>query len=116
MNQPVQQQSPPGVIAEMNPKPDHSEQSYKGSGKLTDRVAIITGGDSGIGRATAIAFAREGADVLISYLDEHEDAQETARWVAKAGHKAVLMPSDIQHPDHCRAIIARTIEDFGRLS
>ncbi|MDB5688747.1 MAG: dehydrogenase with different specificity (related to short-chain alcohol dehydrogenase)-like [Sphingomonas bacterium] len=115
MNQPVQQQSPPGLTAEMNPRPDHGEQSYTGSGKLADRVAIITGGDSGIGRATAIAFAREGADVLISYLDEHEDARETARWVEQAGRRAVLMPGDIQHADHCRAIIARTIEDFGRL-
>jgi hypothetical protein len=115
MNQPVQQQSPPGVTAEMNPKPDHGEESYKGSGKLEDRVAVITGGDSGIGRATAIAFAREGADVLISYLDEHEDAQETARWVEQAGRRAVLMPGDIQHADHCRAIIAKTVEVFGRL-
>jgi hypothetical protein len=115
MNQPVQQQSPPGVTAEMNPKPDHGEESYKGSGKLTDRVAIITGGDSGIGRATAIAFAREGADVLISYLDEHEDARETARLVEQAGRRGVLMPGDIQHADHCRAIIAKTMEVFGRL-
>jgi hypothetical protein len=115
MNQPVQQQSPPGTTAEMNPKPDHGERSYRGSGKLNDRVAVITGGDSGIGRATAIAFAREGADVLISYLDEHEDAQETARWVEQAGRRAVLMAGDIQHADHCRAIIAKAIEDFGRL-
>jgi hypothetical protein len=115
MNQPVQQQSPPGVTGAMNPKPDHGEERYKGSAKLTGRVAVITGGDSGIGRATAIAFAREGADVLISYLDEHEDAQETARWVEQAGRRAVLMPGDIQHADHCRAIVAKTIEEFGRL-
>jgi NAD(P)-dependent dehydrogenase (short-subunit alcohol dehydrogenase family) len=115
MTQPAQQQTPPGVTSAMDPKPDHGEHSYKGSGKLTDKVAVITGGDSGIGRATAIAFAREGADVLISYLDEHEDAQETARWVEQAGRRAVLMPGDIQHADHCRAIIAKTVETFGRL-
>jgi NAD(P)-dependent dehydrogenase (short-subunit alcohol dehydrogenase family) len=115
MTQPAQQQTPPGVTGAMNPKPDHGEQSYKGFGKLTDRIAVITGGDSGIGRATAIAFAREGADVLISYLDEHEDAQETARWVEQAGRKAVLVPGDIQHADHCRAIIAKAVETFGRI-
>src|SRR3954451_7058444 len=104
---PNQEQSVPGTEAEMTPKADHGETSYKGSGKLTGRKAIITGGDSGIGRAVAIAFAREGADVLISYLNEHEDAKETARFVEEAGRKAVLMPGDIQQEEHCKQIINR---------
>jgi NAD(P)-dependent dehydrogenase (short-subunit alcohol dehydrogenase family) len=99
----------------MTPKPDHGEESYRGSGKLAGKAAIITGGDSGIGRAVAIAFAREGADVLISYLDEHEDARETARWVEEAGRKVVLVPGDIQDKQHCRAIIQRGVDAFGRL-
>jgi NAD(P)-dependent dehydrogenase (short-subunit alcohol dehydrogenase family) len=110
-----QQHHTPGTTAEMNPPPDHGERSYKGSGRLAGKAAIVTGGDSGIGRAVAIAFAREGADVLISYLDEHEDARETARWVEEAGRKAVLMPGDIRHTDHCEAIIAKAVEAFGRL-
>jgi NAD(P)-dependent dehydrogenase (short-subunit alcohol dehydrogenase family) len=110
-----QQQSPPGVTREMQPPPDHGERSYVGCGKLAGKAAVITGADSGIGRAIAIAFAREGADVLISYLDEHDDARETARWVTEAGRKAVLVPGDIQDPAHCRAIIARAIEVFGRI-
>jgi len=115
MNQPPQQQDVPGHTSEMTPKPDHGEQSYKGSGKLEGRATVITGGDSGIGRATAIAFAREGADVLISYLDEHDDAKETARWVEEAGRKAVLVPGDIQDPAHCRAIIQKAVDEFGKL-
>jgi NAD(P)-dependent dehydrogenase (short-subunit alcohol dehydrogenase family) len=99
----------------MDPRPDHGEETYVGSGKLVGKVAIITGGDSGIGRAVAIAFAREGADVLISYLNEHEDAQETARWVERAGRKAVLMPGDVQDKQHCRAVIRRAVEAFGKL-
>jgi NAD(P)-dependent dehydrogenase (short-subunit alcohol dehydrogenase family) len=99
----------------MQQKPDHGERSYKGSGKLTGRAAVITGADSGIGRAVAIAFAREGADVLISYLDEDEDANETKRWVEKAGRKAVLVPGDVRDASHCRAIIAKAVEAFGRL-
>ena len=79
----------------MNPRPDHGEESYRGSGRLAGKAAVITGADSGIGRAVAIAFAREGADVLISYLDEHDDARETARWVEQAGRKAVLVPGDL---------------------
>src|SRR3954447_24817340 len=93
---PQQEQSVPGTEKELTPKADHGETSYKGSGKLAGRKAIITGGDSGIGRAVAIAFAREGADVLISYLNEHEDAKETAKYVEEAGRKAVLVPGDIQ--------------------
>jgi NAD(P)-dependent dehydrogenase (short-subunit alcohol dehydrogenase family) len=115
MGQPEQQQTPPGVEGEMQPQPDHGERSYKGSGKLMGKAAVITGGDSGIGRAVAIAFAREGADVLISYLDEHEDAKETARWVEEAGRKAMLVAGDIQDPAHCRAIIGKAVDAFGRV-
>jgi hypothetical protein len=95
MNQPVQQQQPPGTQSEMRPKPDCGEESYVGSGRLAGKAAVITGGDSGIGRAVAIAYAREGADVLISYLEEDDDAQETARLVEDAGRKAVLVRGDI---------------------
>jgi NAD(P)-dependent dehydrogenase (short-subunit alcohol dehydrogenase family) len=109
------QQEPPGETREMAPQPDHCEHSYKGCGKLAGRAALITGADSGIGRAVAIAFAREGADVLISYLEEHEDAQETARWVEQAGRKAVLMAGDIADPTHCKKLVARAVEEFGRL-
>jgi NAD(P)-dependent dehydrogenase (short-subunit alcohol dehydrogenase family) len=115
MSQPPQQQEPPGVTGEMDPKPDHGEQSYRGSGRLTGKAAVITGGDSGIGRAVAIAYAREGADVLISYLDEHDDAKDTAAWVEKAGRKAVLVPGDVADGAHCRSIIAKAVEEFGRL-
>lgn len=111
---PKQQQEVPGMDAEMTPKADHGEESYKGCGKLTGRKAVITGGDSGIGRAVAIAFAREGADVLISYLpEEEEDAQETAKWVQDAGRKAVLVPGDIQSEAHCRAIVERAVSELG---
>ena len=97
----------------MRPIPDHGEHSYRGSGKLTGKKAIITGADSGIGRAVAIAFAREGADILIAYLDEHDDANETKRWVEEAGRKAVLMAGDVATPQHCRSIVAKSIEEFG---
>jgi hypothetical protein len=106
---------PPGRTAEMDQKPDHGERSYKGSGKLTGRASIITGADSGIGRAVAIAFAREGADVLIAYYNEHEDAEETAHWVREAGRRAVLMPGDIKQPGHCREIVQQAVAEFGRL-
>ncbi|HEX8519521.1 MAG TPA: SDR family oxidoreductase [Pseudonocardia sp.] len=99
----------------MDPKPDHGEQSYRGSGRLTGKATVITGADSGIGRAVAIAYAREGADVLISYLDEHDDARETAKWVEEAGRKAVLVPGDISEAAHCRSIIAKAVEEFGRV-
>ncbi|MDB5931032.1 MAG: family oxidoreductase [Polaromonas sp.] len=115
MSQPEQQQRPPGTEKELTPQADHGEQSYRGSGKLTGRAAVITGGDSGIGRAVAIAFAREGADVLVSYLNEHEDAEETRRWVEQAGRRCVLVPGDIAQPAHCRAIIAQAVDTFGRL-
>jgi NAD(P)-dependent dehydrogenase (short-subunit alcohol dehydrogenase family) len=112
-SQPEQQQTPPGVLAEMTPKPDHGEESYVGSGKLTGKRAVITGGDSGIGRAVAIAFAREGADVLISYLNEHEDAQDTAKYVEQAGRKCVLVPGDLSDRAHAKTIIPTAVEELG---
>ncbi|MBC8747150.1 NAD(P)-dependent dehydrogenase (short-subunit alcohol dehydrogenase family) [Paraburkholderia sp. WC7.3g] len=110
-----QQNQTPGRTADMKPQPDHGEKTYQGSGRLAGKAAIVTGGDSGIGRAVAIAFAREGADVLIAYLDEHDDARETARWVEDAGRKAVLVGGDIRDPQHCEAIVDKAIEAFGRL-
>ncbi len=115
MTQPKQHQDPPGHTDAMKPKPDHGEESYKGSGKLAGKKALITGGDSGIGRAVAIAFAREGADVLISYLNEHEDAKDTARLVEAAGRKAVLVAGDLADPAHCRAVVTEAAEAFGRI-
>lgn len=115
MSQPAQQQRPPGSTGEMDPRPDHGEESYRGSGRLAGKAAVITGADSGIGRAVAIAFAREGADVLISYLSEDDDARETAKWVEDAGRKAVLVPGDLSDPAHCRAIVAKAVEEFGRV-
>ncbi len=112
---PEQQQEVPGVTGEMKPRPDHGEESYRGSGRLEGKKAIITGGDSGTGRAAAIAFAREGADVLISYLCEDEDAQETADWIEKAGRKAVLVPGDIGSAEHCRTIVDKAVQEFGRI-
>ncbi|KZS53445.1 MULTISPECIES: SDR family oxidoreductase [Mycobacterium] len=111
----AQQQSVPGVQARMNPVPDCGENSYRGSGKLTGKRAVITGGDSGIGRAVAIAYAREGADVLISYLDEHDDARDVARYVEEAGRRCVLVPGDLADPAHCRAVIDRAVQEFGGL-
>src|SRR5918993_5448848 len=109
-------QEPPGLDSRMVPAADHGERSYRGLGRLTDRVALITGGDSGIGRAVAIAYAREGADLLISYLPQEEsDAEETARWVREAGRKVVKLPGDIQDERHCVAMIDRAFDDFGRL-
>lgn len=105
----------PGRDAEMDPRPDYGETSYKGSGRLSDRKAIITGGDSGIGKAVALAFAREGADVLIAYYDEHDDAREAARLVESAGRQAVLVPGDIKDPAHCRAIVEKAVAAFGRV-
>ncbi len=114
-NQPAQQQEPPGSEQEMTPKPDHGEESYTGSGKLEGKVAVITGGDSGIGKAVAIAYAREGADVVVSYLNEHEDAAETKHWVEQAGRKCVLISGDLADPAHCREIIQKTVDEFGRV-
>jgi NAD(P)-dependent dehydrogenase (short-subunit alcohol dehydrogenase family) len=115
MNMPTQQQQPPGRESGLTPQADHGETSYQGSGKLTGKATVITGGDSGIGRAVALAFAREGADVLIAYLNEHEDAQETARLVEEAGRRAVLMPGELADPTHCRAIVDRAVQEFGRI-
>jgi NAD(P)-dependent dehydrogenase (short-subunit alcohol dehydrogenase family) len=110
---PSQSQPMPGLTGKMDPVPDHGEQSYQGSGRLQGKKAVITGGDSGIGRAVAIAYAREGADVLISYLSEDEDARETARLVQEAGRKAVLLKGDIRFPDHCRSIVERAVNELG---
>ncbi|MDQ1215848.1 SDR family oxidoreductase [Microbacterium arborescens] len=108
-----QQQNVPGTDQEMVPKPDYGEDTYRGSGKLTGKRALITGGDSGIGKAVALAYAREGADVAISYLDEHEDAEEAKRFVEEAGRRAVLIPGDISDPAHCREVVRRTVEELG---
>ncbi len=112
---PAQSQVYPGSESRMDPRPDFGEESYRGSGKLTDKVALITGGDSGIGRAVALAFAREGADVLVSYLDEDEDAQETVRVVTDAGRRAVAVAGDIQSEAHCVSLVEQTVDTFGRL-
>jgi NAD(P)-dependent dehydrogenase (short-subunit alcohol dehydrogenase family) len=112
---PRQEQEFPGKEAEMRPQADHGEQSYRGQGRLQDRVALITGADSGIGRAVALAYAREGADVLISYLNEEEDARETERLVTSAGRRGITLPGDIADESHCRRMVDRAFEEFGRL-
>ncbi|MBV9784077.1 MAG: SDR family oxidoreductase [Acidisphaera sp.] len=113
--QPDQKQPPPGSTGEMTPKPDHGEESYRGSGRLAGRAAIITGADSGIGRAVAIAYAREGADVLISYLEEHDDAAETARWIEQAGRRAIVVAGNVAEESHCKELVDRAVREFGRL-
>src|SRR5687767_4457320 len=105
----------PGLEGRMEPRPDYGEQTYRGCGKLEGKAAVITGGDSGIGRAVALAFAREGADVLVSYLSEHEDAKETVRLVEDAGRRAVAVAGDIGDKSHCDAIVDRAVQEFGRL-
>ncbi|QJS32166.1 SDR family oxidoreductase [Rhizobium ruizarguesonis] len=110
---PSQKQPMPGFTAQMDPIPDHGEESYRGADGLKGKRAIITGGDSGIGRAVAIAYAREGADLAISYLDEDEDADETKRLVEQAGRKAVLVSGDIQDPAHCRQIVETAVKELG---
>ncbi|MEW2513723.1 SDR family oxidoreductase [Streptomyces sp. NPDC046870] len=116
MSQPAQQQQPPGTEAAMRPRPDHGEHSYRGSGRLAGKTAVITGGDSGIGKAVAIAYAREGADLLLSYLPEEEqDARDTAHWVEQAGRKVVLLPGDLADPAYCREVVGRAVESFGRI-
>lgn len=113
--QPVQQQTPPGDQSRMEPGPDCGEDSYRGNDRLTGKVALITGADSGIGRAVAIAYAREGADVVIGYLNEDEDAEDTAEWVRKAGRKVLTVAGDVADPAHCRELVQRTVEEFGRI-
>jgi len=114
-NQPPQQQEFPGSEQQMTPKPDHGEESYRGSGRLEGKVAVITGADSGIGKAVAIAYAREGADVIVSYLEEEEDAAETCRYVEEAGRRAVPISGDLADPAHCREIIRKAVDEFGRI-
>jgi NAD(P)-dependent dehydrogenase (short-subunit alcohol dehydrogenase family) len=113
--EPQHQDRQPGLRQKMAPKPDCGEERYKGTGKLTGQVAIITGGDSGIGRAAAIAFAREGADVVIAYLDEHEDAKDTASWVEKAGRQSLTFAGDAGEDAFCRQVVEDTARRFGRL-
>jgi NAD(P)-dependent dehydrogenase (short-subunit alcohol dehydrogenase family) len=110
---PSQRQPMPGSTAKMDPRPDHGETSYRGSGRLKDKRAIITGGDSGIGRAVAIAFAREGADILIAYLEESDDAKEVAALIEKEGRKAVLVEGDLRSADHCRKVVDRAVRELG---
>ncbi|PYE35629.1 hypothetical protein C8J35_1028 [Rhizobium sp. PP-F2F-G38] len=112
---PEQQQAPPGLTRLMDPLPDHGEKTYKGNHLLEGKVALITGGDSGIGRAVAIAYAREGADIVISYLNEDEDAEETAKWVREAGRKCVVVRGDIQSEDHCISLVEKTVGELGRI-
>jgi len=112
---PAQQQPVPGKTALMNPRPDHGEDSYRGCGRLRDKKVLLTGGDSGIGRAVALAFAREGADLLISYLNEDDDARETKRLVQEAGRQCVLAPGDIADPGHCRKLVEKAVAAFGRI-
>lgn len=112
---PHQPQPLPGSSEQMEPKPDYGEETYEGSGRLLDKKAIITGGDSGIGRAVALAFAREGADVVVSYLHEHEDAKETQRLVEEAGRQCVLVPGDISKAAHCRELVKKAVEAFSRI-
>ena len=112
---PSQKQAVPGSQKRMEPYPDCGEQSYTGHHRMANKIALITGADSGIGRAVAIAFAREGADVAIAYLDEHEDAKETARWVEQAGRQCLLLPGDIADKSVCEELVAKTVETFGRI-
>lgn len=109
------QSTAPGKETEMREKPDHGEGSYKGFGRLQGKKALITGGDSGIGRAVALAFAREGADVLISYLNEDQDAEQSAELVREAGRKAVTVSGSIEEPAHCQELIDRTVKEFGAI-
>jgi NAD(P)-dependent dehydrogenase (short-subunit alcohol dehydrogenase family) len=113
MNQPQQQQEFPGIQLQMRPKPDCGEESYRGTGQLKGKVAVITGADSGIGRAVAIAYAREGADVLISYLSEDVDAKEVEKLVTDTGQRAVLVKGDLMDPQHCRDLIAKAVSELG---
>ena len=115
MNQPAQTQDAPGLTNKMTPRPDHGEESYVGSGRLAGKIALVTGADSGIGKAVALAFAREGADVVISYLEEHEDANDTRDLVEAAGRTALLVPGDLSTAEHSRRVIALAVSKFGRI-
>ncbi|MGW8990975.1 SDR family oxidoreductase [Streptomyces zhihengii] len=111
-----QDQEPPGWTGPMDPRPDHGEDSYRGSGLLQNRAAVVTGGDSGIGRAVALAYAREGADVLFTYLpEEAEDAKETARLIERAGRRGLGVPCDIREEEQCRRLVERAVAEFGRI-
>lgn len=112
---PKQQQSVPGKTGDMDPRPDHGEDSYVGSGRLQGKRTLITGGDSGIGRAVAIAFAREGADVAICYLNEDDDAESTRRLVEAEGRKCEAIRIDVSKPDNCRSLIEQVVKAFGGL-
>jgi len=114
---PKQEQEAPGKEADMQPKADHGETTYQGTGKLKGKKAIVTGGDSGIGKAVAIAFAREGADVLISYLAdmEDEDAADTLKWIEEAGCNGLSVKGDIRSESHCKAMVDRAVQEFGRV-
>ncbi|MDB6090884.1 MAG: NAD(P)-dependent oxidoreductase [Gammaproteobacteria bacterium] len=112
---PRQQQPAPGKTQALDPKPDHGEESYRGFGRFPGCSVLITGGDSGIGRAVAIAFAREGADVLVSYLEEHDDARDTGEWIKRAGRRAVLVAGDVGNVEHCESLVKTALQEFGRL-
>lgn len=112
---PAQQQQEPGLESRMDPRPDYGEQSYRGCGKLKGKAALITGGDSGIGRAVALAFAREGADVLISYLSEEPDAAETMRVIQKEGRKGIAVGGDLRDEAHCQKLVERAVKEFGKI-
>ncbi|HUR95314.1 MAG TPA: SDR family oxidoreductase [Gemmatimonadales bacterium] len=112
---PKQHQAKPGIEAELDPRPEYEAPEYRGSGKLQDKVALITGGDSGIGRAVAVLFAREGADVAIVYLSEDEDAEETRQAVEAEGRRALLMPGDVTSSEFCREAVESTVQHFGKL-
>jgi len=109
------QESPPALETEMQPKPEYDNPNYKGSDKLKDKVALITGGDSGIGRSVAVFYAKEGADVAIVYFDEHKDAEETKKSVESYGRRCLLIPGDIRNETFCHEAVNKTVEEFGRL-